>query len=187
MHATAFVSKQKLLNDKYLASEEIEDDSKYNLSILNFSRAYAIRSYNEYLNLLLHLDIIYFTNHTRGKTMKIFLRSFYFAIRGINECFKSEQNFKFHSLVALIVLICSFLLKIAEFELLFVIIVITSVMSAEIINTAVEKIADFIEPHHNEKIRVIKDMTAGMVLITSIGAALCAAVIFLPKIIKLFV
>ncbi|OJU18783.1 MAG: hypothetical protein BGN88_09665 [Clostridiales bacterium 43-6] len=118
--------------------------------------------------------------------MKLFFRSFYFASRGIRECFKSEQNFKVHSFVAIIVILCSYLLKIAEYEWLFVFLIVTQVMSAEIINTAVEKIADFIEPNQNEKIRVIKDMTAGMVLITSIGAAICAAIIFLPKIIRLF-
>lgn len=118
--------------------------------------------------------------------MKLFFRSFYFATRGIRECFSSEQNFKVHSFVAIVVILCSYLLKISEYEWLFVFLIVTQVMSAEIINTAVEKIADFIEPNKNEKIRVIKDMTAGMVLITTIGAAICATIIFLPKIIKLF-
>jgi len=55
-------------------------------------------------------------------------------------------------------------------------------MAAEIINTVIEKIADFMEPNKNEAIRLIKDMTAGMVLVTAIGAFLTACIIFIPKI-----
>jgi len=113
--------------------------------------------------------------------MKKFFKSFYFACSGIRDCFKSERNFKIHTLAAAAAVICSFLLRISPVEWMFVIISIVSVMSTEIINTAIEKTADFIEPNKNDTIRMVKDMTAGMVLITAIGAFLVACIIFIPR------
>ena len=118
--------------------------------------------------------------------MKKFFGSFYYAIRGIVECLKSERNFRFHLFAAVVAVVISFWLKISALEWALVILSITIVMAAEIINTSVEKIADFIEPNINKKIRVIKDMTAGMTLIAAIGAFLVGVIIFLPKIISGF-
>jgi diacylglycerol kinase len=118
--------------------------------------------------------------------LKKFLRSFYHAFRGIAECFKSERNFKIHAATAVTAVLFSFFFKIAAYEWMFIITAIAAVMSAEIINTAVEKIADFIEPDKNEKIRIIKDMTAGMVLIAAAGAFILGAVVFFPRVFGIF-
>ena len=119
------------------------------------------------------------------KKMKKFFKSFYFAYYGIVECFKTERNFKVHSISALAIFICSFLFKISSIEWMFIIMSVVSVMTTEIINTAIEKTADFIEPNRNDTIRKIKDMTAGMVLITAIGAFIIACIIFIPKVLTI--
>ena len=117
--------------------------------------------------------------------MKKFMKSFYYAFCGIKACFKSERNFKVHAATAVAAVIFSFLFKLSAVEWMFIIGSIVSVMTTEIINTAIEKTADFIEPNRNDTIRIIKDMTAGMVLITAIGAFLVACIIFIPKIFSL--
>jgi len=57
------------------------------------------------------------------------------------------------------------------------------VLTAEIINTAIENIADFLTIENNNKIKTIKDLSAAAVLISALTALIIALIIFLPKII----
>ena len=54
-------------------------------------------------------------------------------------------------------------------------------MAIEGINTAVEKLADFVHPKHNEKIGFIKDISAGAVFIAAISAVIVGLLIYIPK------
>jgi diacylglycerol kinase len=49
------------------------------------------------------------------------------------------------------------------------------------LNTAVEKICDFIHPDFHAKIGLIKDVSAGAVMLVSIGASIIGCIIYLPK------
>ncbi len=51
---------------------------------------------------------------------------------------------------------------------------------AEVLNTAIEKTLDLIEPEHNGKVAIIKDMAAGAVLVAAVGAFIIGSVIFWP-------
>jgi diacylglycerol kinase (ATP) len=61
-------------------------------------------------------------------------------------------------------------------------IIIALVMSVEGLNTAIEKLSDFIHPDYNHKIGFIKDIAAGAVFITAVIAILISCIIYLPKI-----
>ncbi len=61
-------------------------------------------------------------------------------------------------------------------------IVIFFVLFAEIINTTIEKIMDFVEPKYDEKVRDIKDLASGSVFLTVILSVIIGLIIFLPKI-----
>jgi diacylglycerol kinase len=58
--------------------------------------------------------------------------------------------------------------------------------SAELFNTSIETIVDIITKDKNEKAQIAKDVSAGAVLITAIGAAVVGLIIFLPKVIQIF-
>ncbi len=88
-----------------------------------------------------------------------------------------------HTLAAILAVLLGFLLRIAPWEWCFLAVVIGLVLSAEMANTAIEKLCDVTEPDQNETIRVVKDVSAGMVLICAIGALTVGIIIFLPKII----
>ena len=60
---------------------------------------------------------------------------------------------------------------------------IGSVLAAEAINTAIEKLADFVSPAHQVLIGKAKDLAAAAVLILSICAFIIGGIIFIPKII----
>ena len=112
-----------------------------------------------------------------------FFKSFGYAVLGVAEVFKKEQNFKVHTLAAILALLLGYLLKISPWEWCFLVVVIALVFAFEMANTAIEKLCDVEEPNQNETIRAVKDISAGMVLVCAVGALVVGIVIFLPKII----
>jgi diacylglycerol kinase len=84
-------------------------------------------------------------------------------------------------LVATIFVVCAgFYFKISRFEWLAVILTIALVLVAEIVNTAIEEIVNFISPNFNEKAGLIKDLGAAFVLIAAIFAIVVGAIVFIP-------
>jgi diacylglycerol kinase len=112
------------------------------------------------------------------------LHSFSFAIAGILEFFLSERNAKIHLGAAVAVIITGFLFHLSNMEWIVIVIMIMSVLVAEMINTAIEILCNLVQPELHEKIRVIKDIAAGAVLVASIGSIVTAAIIFIPKILS---
>lgn len=114
-----------------------------------------------------------------------FFKSFGYALKGIRFTFKEEQNFRMHILLGAIVLVVAIILKVSKAEFALLIICIGFVLVAELLNTSVEKLCDFTAPQFDEKIKIIKDISAGAVLIASFVSAIIGTIIFLPKIIAL--
>lgn len=114
--------------------------------------------------------------------MKRLTISFVFAFNGIKHCFRQESNFYIHILLAIVALGISFLLKISQIEFIVVLFCITTVLAAEMINTAIEKLCNRVTRDKDADIKIIKDISAGAVLVTSISALVCGLIIFLPKI-----
>ena len=57
------------------------------------------------------------------------------------------------------------------------------VLAAELVNTIVERLVDLVHPDHSESVRAIKDVSAGVVLITALGALAVAGLLFLPRLV----
>lgn len=109
--------------------------------------------------------------------------SFIYAFKGIATAFK-EPNFKIHLIACITVIIAGFVFNISNIEWSIVIVCIGLVFAAEILNTAIEEIVDYISPERNIKAGIIKDLAAAMVLIISIASLIVGLIIFLPKIIN---
>jgi diacylglycerol kinase len=109
------------------------------------------------------------------------IKSFRYAINGIRLAGK-EPNFMIHIIIACFNVLCGFTFNISSTEWLAILITFSMVLSAEIVNTAIEKMVDFVSPDYHEKAGKIKDLAAGAVLITAIFAVIVGIVIFLPKI-----
>lgn len=112
--------------------------------------------------------------------------SFGYAFQGIKQAFRSELNLKIHASVAVCVVVAGFLLHISIGEWIAVLLCFAIVIAAELINTAIEKLADIIEPKPNKEIGLVKDMAAGAVLWCAIASACIGLIIFVPKIVMLF-
>jgi len=115
------------------------------------------------------------------RLFKDIANSFNNAIVGIAKAIILERNVKIHFLVAVMIIILSFLLDITEIELLVLLLTISAVVVAEIFNTAIEKVCDLITEQYHQQIEIIKDISAGAVLITALNAIAVGYVIFSSK------
>ena len=110
------------------------------------------------------------------------VNSFGFAARGILKFFQQEPNAWIHLLATIAVFTSSIYFGISGFELLALIIVTGLVWVAEMFNTVIERVMDFISPAHHSQVAFIKDLAAGAVLISAIVAAVTGLIVFIPKI-----
>jgi diacylglycerol kinase (ATP) len=113
------------------------------------------------------------------------IKSFKHAFDGLKVFYLTEQNSWIHTLFALLAIVIGFVIKISITEWLFVIFAIGSVFLAEIFNSAIEHLANAFTQEQNQKIKIVKDLAAGAVLITAFTAIVIAVVIFIPKIISI--
>jgi diacylglycerol kinase (ATP) len=114
------------------------------------------------------------------------LNSFRFAFHGIKNLIKHEHNARIHLFALFLAATLGVFFKISLFEWVAMSIVAGMVFLTELLNTAIERLADLVEPKWNDDIRVIKDYCAGAVLVSAVVSIVVGAVIFLPKLIEMF-
>lgn len=108
-------------------------------------------------------------------------KSFRFAINGIVSVLKNEHNSRIHLLAAIVAVSFGVVLKLNLYEWSLLAIVIGIVFLAELFNSAIESLADIIDPEWNELIGKAKDYSAAAVLISAIAALIVGCLIFIPK------
>ena len=109
-------------------------------------------------------------------------KSFSYAWSGIKSVLKIEHNTWIHLFLTISAIALGIVLKLATAEWATLIIVTAMVWMAELFNTCIEKIMDFLSTESHPQIKLIKDMAAAAVLIASIAALIVGAIIFIPKI-----
>ena len=115
--------------------------------------------------------------------LRKYFRSFAFAITGIAYAFRSQVNMRFHIFTAIIVVISAIIFHISPVEWCIVLLCISSVLAAELINTSIEINVDLSSPERNEKAGHAKDLAAASVLVICILSAIIGSIVFIPKII----
>ena len=111
------------------------------------------------------------------------LKSLVFAFKGAVKLITTEHSVMVQFSTAIILTIAGFYFGISATEWLFQTLAIGLVLSVEGLNTAVEKIADFIHPDYHQKIGFIKDIAAGAVFFAAITAIIIFSIIYIPLII----
>jgi diacylglycerol kinase (ATP) len=109
------------------------------------------------------------------------LKSVTFAVKGALKLIATEHSIMVQFSLAILMTIAGFCFNITKTEWLFQILSIGLVMSIEGLNTAVEKVADFIHPDYHERIGFIKDISAGAVLFAAVTAIIIGLIIYTPK------
>jgi len=119
-------------------------------------------------------------------SLKKRLKSFVYAFNGLIYMLKHEHNSRIHLFAVICVIVAGFLFKISLIEWIAVVFACGLVFVAEIINSSIEQLADYISPEPNEKIKTGKDLAAAAVLVSAIVAVIIGLIIFVPYIIKIF-
>jgi diacylglycerol kinase len=118
--------------------------------------------------------------------MKRFFTRVQFALQGWAAFFKNEKHAQIQAVVAVLVIAAGFYFSLSKTEWLFVLGCIALVLSLEMLNTAIEKLADKTHPEQHPQIGLVKDVAAGAVLWASVISVIIGAVIFLPLILARF-
>jgi diacylglycerol kinase len=112
-------------------------------------------------------------------------KSFGFAFKGIRLSLK-ERNKKIQVFLGLLTLIAGFVFSITGTEWCIILLCIALVLCLEMLNTAIERTIDLVNPDYNEKAGQIKDIAAGAVLVASLTSVIIAAIIFWKYVTALF-
>jgi len=119
------------------------------------------------------------------KHYRKFLISLSYALNGIRLALCYEPHMRVHVFFAILALICGSIFRINEAEWLYLLMTITLVLFAELMNTALEANVDLTTKKQKPEAKVAKDAAAGAVLITSINSLICGLIIFGPKFLKI--
>ena len=111
------------------------------------------------------------------------LRSFRFAWDGIASFFQREHNAWLHFMATIAVFTTAVLVGVTKIELLALVFAIGLVWIAEMFNTCIERVMDFVSEQKHPEIKFIKDLAAGAVLTASVTALIIGGIVFIPKLI----
>ncbi|EKE11854.1 MAG: Diacylglycerol kinase [uncultured bacterium] len=115
----------------------------------------------------------------RFKSFAISLRH---AINGLSYAVSNEKNFQNEIIVACLVIAAMIFYKVSPSEMIVLFLVIMGVLVMELLNTVMERIADILKPKVHPYVRVIKDLMAASVLVSSLLAIIIGLIIFIPHI-----
>lgn len=118
--------------------------------------------------------------------LRKFIENANYAINGILYAAKTQRHMRYHLYAAIFLLIISLLLGISWSEFVILVILAVVVLSAEMLNTAIEDIVNIIFRDYDKKAKTIKDVAAGAVLITAMGAVVVGYIILFKPLRALF-
>ena len=104
-------------------------------------------------------------------------KSFMDSLRGFKVVLMEERNFKIEIIISLLVLIFVTIFDFSSYEIIPLVIVMFMVITAEVVNTAIEDICNKIEPGYNEVIGKVKDIMAAYVLLTVICSIIVGSIV----------
>lgn len=110
------------------------------------------------------------------------LRSAKNSLRGFRVLMQNEYNLYIQLFFALVAIIFGFIFDISLTEWAIQITVIGLVIFSELVNTAIEKTMDLVQPEYDERVRDIKDLASGSVLFMVLVSIAAGLLVYLPKI-----
>ncbi len=120
-------------------------------------------------------------NHNASFSFGGRIRSVRCAVHGIGEMIRSQHNAWIHSAATIAVIGIGFAFSLNASEWCCIALAIITVWTAEALNTAFEFLTDVASPEFHPLAGKAKDVAAGAVLISAIGAVIVGAFIFIPR------
>ncbi|MFH0764139.1 MAG: diacylglycerol kinase [Candidatus Omnitrophota bacterium] len=110
-----------------------------------------------------------------------FVESFNAAVEGFIYALITERNMRIHYLAAFFFILLGIYLNFTYLEIIALSVTVSLVLASEMINTAIERIVDMMKSDLDPAARIIKDIGAGAVLVTSINAGIVGYILFSKK------
>lgn len=108
------------------------------------------------------------------------IRSFGYALAGLRFLVRTQHNAWIHLAATIVVIAAGLVLQVSNADWRWLVVAIAAVWAAEAINTALEQLCDLVSPGYDIAIEHAKDVAAGAVLITAVGAAVIGVLVFWP-------
>ena len=118
---------------------------------------------------------------TRKFSIPARLRSFRYAFQGLWWLVREEHNSWIHLAFVVVLIPAGFILHLSPVEWTLIILCMGLVLGMELVNSAIERLADKISTERDPVIGKIKDLSAGAVLISAIASAIVGLIILVPK------
>ncbi len=120
-------------------------------------------------------------------TPQSILKSQKHAFEGIFSILRNERNFRIQIVVAILVVMLSFILQISHQDWIAVAFLITLVLISEAFNSVIEAVCDTVSEEYRVNIKYAKDVSAGAVLISAILSFILGLIIFMPYILEILI
>lgn len=114
------------------------------------------------------------------------VKSFKYAFMGIGFMLKTSVNISLYFAFTLFVIVSGIYFQISSYEIGWILIMALLVICVEMVNTTIEEMVNLIKKEHSTEGKIVKDVAAGMVLLTTISYIIVILFIFIPHILKYF-
>lgn len=121
----------------------------------------------------------------KKRGFKRFFKSFGYSIDGLKYAYKFEQSMLIHVIATIFVIVVNFFLKVKGIEWLITLLAIGMVLSAELINTAIEAVVDLVTLEIHPLAKIAKDCASAATFILAMMAAAIGIIIYGPYIVEL--
>ena len=108
--------------------------------------------------------------------------SFNYAFEGIIHVLRTQRNLRIHFAIAIAVLVAALVVNVTKIELIALLLSITFVLIAEMINSSIEGAIDATTTSFDPNAKLAKDIAAGAVLIASVNAVAVGYLVFAGKV-----
>ena len=112
--------------------------------------------------------------------------SFYYALCGLADAWRSERNMRFHTAATAFALVLGIWFRLERIEWLFFFSAVFLVMTMEMLNTSLERVVDLFTREYHPLARLAKNAAAGAALLAAVYAVIVGIMIFLPRILYSF-
>lgn len=106
------------------------------------------------------------------------------ALGGLAYAYTHEKNFRSEVWLAIVAFVALGALGGSVVDYIHVLLVCMIVLSAEVVNTALERVVDIMKPHKHPYARVIKDLSAAFVLLSVLFAGVVGVLVYVPLLVE---
>jgi len=118
------------------------------------------------------------------KEKRNFVDSFRDALAGVIHCLMNERNMRTHFIAGILVYAAAIYFKLPGVEIAVICLTVGLVITAELINTAIENTVDLVTDEYKPLAKIAKDVSAGAVLLSAFTAVLVGTALFIPKLMR---